>query len=190
MSLDLKACSDGELAALTLGGRQAAFAEILHRHQTPIFRLVRGLVGNADEALDLTQDCFVSAFGHLQKYDGDRPLRAWLSRIAINKCRDWRRRQKVRRLFTFGAGSTEQEREAVPDDSPSAHETVSGMMELGRLNAALAKLSVPLREVLLLRTVEGMTQAETATALAISGKAVETRLYRARARLAEILAER
>jgi RNA polymerase sigma factor CnrH len=189
VSLDLKACSDGELAALTLGGRQAAFAEIMHRHQTPIFRLVRGLVVNADEALDLTQDCFVSAFGHLQKYDGDRPLRAWLSRIAINKCRDWRRRQKVRRLFTFGAGPTEQEREAVPDDSPSAHETVSGRIELARLNAAIAQLSAPLREVLLLRTVEGMTQAETAAALAISGKAVETRLYRARTRLAEILAD-
>jgi len=189
VTLNLKACSDGELAALTLGGRQAAFAEILHRHQAPIFRLVRGLAGNADEAVDLTQDCFVSAFLHLQKYDGDRPLRAWLSRIAINKCRDWRRRQKVRRLFTFGSAPTQLEREAVPDDSPSAHETASGKMELRRLHAAIAQLSVPLREVLLLRTVEGMTQAETAIALAISGKAVETRLYRARARLAEILAE-
>ena len=73
MSLDLQACSDGELAALTLAGRQSAFAEIMRRHQTAIFRLVRGLVGNAEEALDLTQDCFVSAFSHLRKYDGARP---------------------------------------------------------------------------------------------------------------------
>src|SRR3546814_5071519 len=56
VSLELQSCSDGELAALTLGGRQAAFAEIMHRHQSAIFRLVRGLVGNAEEALDLTQD--------------------------------------------------------------------------------------------------------------------------------------
>src|SRR3546814_6270718 len=69
VSLELQSCSDGELAALTLGGRQAAFAEIMHRHQSAIFRLVRGLVGNAEEALDLTQDCFVSAFSHLRKYD-------------------------------------------------------------------------------------------------------------------------
>src|SRR3546814_5480522 len=85
VSLELQSCSDGELAALTLGGRQAAFAEIMHRHQSAIFRLVRGLVGNAEEALDLTQDCFVSAFSHLRKYDGARPLRAWLPRIAIKK---------------------------------------------------------------------------------------------------------
>jgi RNA polymerase sigma factor (sigma-70 family) len=189
VSLDLRACSDGELAALTLGGRQAAFAEIMQRHQQPIFRLVRGLVGNADEALDLTQDCFVSAFAHLRKYDGNRPLRAWLSRIAINKCRDWRRRQRVRQIFTFGAATTDQEWEAVPDDNPSSHDTVGGRMELRRITKAIAQLSSPLREVLLLRTVEGMTQAETATALAISGKAVETRLYRARTRLAEILAD-
>ncbi|MFX8183994.1 RNA polymerase sigma factor, partial [Acinetobacter baumannii] len=81
----------------------------MHRHQSAIFRLVRGLVGNAEEALDLTQDCFVSAFSHLRKYDGARPLRAWLSRIAINKCRDWRRRQRVRQLFIFSAATSDDE---------------------------------------------------------------------------------
>ena len=175
MSLDLQACSDGELAALTLAGRQSAFAEIMRRHQTAIFRLVRGLVGNAEEALDLTQDCFVSAFSHLRKYDGARPLRAWLSRIAINKCRDWRRRQRVRQLFTFGSAPSDDEIEQVPDDAPSAH--------------AISALPATLREVLMLRTVEGLSQSEAAKALSVSSKAVETRLYRARARLAEILAE-
>ncbi|PMU85849.1 RNA polymerase sigma factor, partial [Pseudomonas sp. GP01-A4] len=55
-AVDLKACSDGELAALTLGGRKDAFAEIMQRHQAPVYRLIRGLVGNVEEALDLTQD--------------------------------------------------------------------------------------------------------------------------------------
>src|SRR3546814_11636556 len=88
VSLELQSCSDGELAALTLGGRQAAFAEIMHRHQSAIFRLVRGLVGNAEEALDRTQDCFVSAFSHLRKYDGARPRLAWLSRSPRQNSRD------------------------------------------------------------------------------------------------------
>lgn len=162
----------------------------MHRHQTPIFRLVRSLIGNAEEALDLTQDCFVSAFSHLRKYDENRPMRAWLSRIAINKCRDWRRRQKVRQFFTFGAATIEPEWETIPDDSPSAHDSAAAKLELKRLNAAMANLSPPLREVLLLRTVEGLSQAEAAAVLSISGKAVETRLYRARTRLAEILTER
>jgi RNA polymerase sigma factor (sigma-70 family) len=189
VNLDLPACSDGELAALTLIGREAAFAEIMRRHHTPIFRLVRGLVGNSEEALDLTQDCFVLAFSHLSKYDGDRPLRAWLSRIAINKCRDWRRRQRVRRLFSFGA-ATSDDIEKVPDDAPSAHTSAAAKRELERLTVAITALPTSLREVLLLRTVEGLSQSDAATVLSISGKAVETRLYRARARLTEILAEK
>lgn len=187
MSLDLQACSDGELAALTLGGRQAAFAEIMQRHQTAIYRLVRGLVGNAEDALDLTQDCFVSAYIHLQKYDGARPLRAWLSRIAINKSRDWRRRQRVRQFFSFRSETCEDEIEQVPDDAPSAYDGAASKMDLKHLTAAINTLPASLREVLLLRTVEGLSQSDTAAALSISGKAVETRLYRARVRLGEIL---
>lgn len=189
MSLDLQACSDGELAALTLAGRQPAFAEIMHRHHAAIFRLVCGLVGNAEDALDLTQDCFVSAFSHLRKYDGARPLRAWLSRIAINKCRDWRRRQRVRLLFTSGSELSDDPIEQVADEAPSAHASAESKMEVERLTAAIGTLPATLREVLLLRTVEGLSQSEAANALSISGKAVETRLHRARVRLAEILAE-
>lgn len=187
MSVELKTYTDGELASLSLAGRQAAFAEIMERHRAAIFRLIHGMVGNKEEALDLTQDTFVSAFNHLFKYDHDRPLRAWLSRIAINKSRDFRRRQRVRQLFFLSGAISEEELEAVPDDSPSAHDHAGSRLEMIRLNAALRQLSPTLREVLILRTIEGMSQAETAEMLNISIKAVETRLYRARQRLTEIL---
>lgn len=187
-AVDLKACSDGELAALTLGGRKDAFAEIMQRHQAPVYRLIRGLVGNVEEALDLTQDSFLSAYDHLGKYDGQRPLRAWLSRIAINKSRDWRRRRRVRQIFGL-VDDAEEETHDVPDEAPSPEATISSRISLRRLTAAINGLSAPLREVLLLRTVEGLSQADTAAILSISAKAVETRLYRARNRLAEIIAE-
>src|SRR3546814_14003067 len=75
------------------------------------------------------------------------------------------------------------------DDAPSAHASAASKMELEKLSTAIAALPSSLREVLLLRTVEGLNQSEAALALSISGKAVETRLYRARVRLAEILAD-
>jgi len=187
-AVDLKACSDGELAALTLGGRKDAFAEIMQRHQAPVYRLIRGLVGNVEEALDLTQDSFLSAYDHLSKFDGQRPLRAWLSRIAINKSRDWRRRRRVRQMFGL-VDDAEEETHDVPDEAPSPEATVSSRISLRRLTAAIEGVPAPLREVLLLRTVEGLSQADTAAILSISSKAVETRLYRARNRLAEIMAE-
>lgn len=189
MSTDFKACSDGDLAALTLAGRQPAFAEIMERHRKPIYRLIRGLIGDSEEALDLTQDCFVAAYSHLRTYDGGRPMRAWLSRIAINKCRDWRRRRAVRQLFTTTGVYSEEEVNAVPDDGPSAYEMLAAKSELDRLMVAIDKLPASLREVLLLRTMQDLNQADTAAALSLSGKAVETRLHRARARLAEFLAE-
>ena len=60
--------------------------------------------------------------------------------------------------------------------------------ELARVNTATMRLPTRLRETLILRTVEGLGQAETADVLGISEKAVETRLYRARSKLSELLA--
>jgi len=177
--------TDGELAALTLVGRQAAYADLMRRHRDPIFRLIRGYVGNADDALDLVQECFTSAYVNLHRYDQSRPLRAWLSRIAINKCRDWARRKAVRR-FLLAAGSLTREVAEVPDLTPPADDTVADREELELLWQAIAKLPAALKEPLVLRTIEGLTQAETAEVLGISEKAVETRLYRARAKLAAL----
>lgn len=177
--------TDGELAALTLVGRKTAFAELMRRHREPIFRLIRGYVGNADDALDLVQESFTSAYLHLDRYDQSRPLRAWLSRIAINKCRDWARRRKVRRLLV-AAGSLTRAAAEVPDPAPAASDALSDREELERLWEAIAELPANLKEPLILRTIEGLSQAETADVLGISEKAVETRLYRARSRLAEL----
>ncbi|MDQ8757393.1 RNA polymerase sigma factor [Sphingosinicella sp. LHD-64] len=182
--VDREQFTDGELAALALAGRQTAFAELMRRHREPIFRLIRGYVGNPDDALDLVQECFTSAYLHLDRYDQARPLRAWLSRIAINKCRDWARRRTVRRLL-FGASALTQAAAEVPDPAPSVSERAADKEELERLWRAIADLPQALKEPLILRTIEGLSQAETAQVLKISEKAVETRLYRARNKLAQ-----
>lgn len=175
-------CSDGELAALTLAGREDAFAEIMRRHREPIFRLIRGYVGEAEEAVDLVQECFTSAFKSLDRYDQARPFRAWLSRIAINKCRDWARRRAVRRLLlATGSGADAAD---VADPSPRADDAIGDRQELERLWRAIADLPRTLKEPLILRTIEGLSQSEAAFVLRISEKAVETRLYRARQKLA------
>jgi RNA polymerase sigma-70 factor (ECF subfamily) len=183
---DMAAADDGTLVALALGGRQAAFREIMRRHRDPLYRLIRGHVGDAEEALDLVQDSFAAAWRHLARFDRSRPLRPWLSRIAINRARDWHRRRALRRLVGFGPG---REEEAVPDDAPLPDAVAGDRIALERAWAAIARLPERLRETLLLRTVNGLTQSETAAALRISEKAVETRLYRARGRLNELLDE-
>ena len=185
MTLALGECSDGELAALALAGRQAAYRELLGRHREPVFRLVRGSIGDGDAALDVTQEAFIAAFAALKSYDGTRPFKTWVSRIAINKCRDWARRRAVRRFFSFAlpieAAAT------IADDTIPADQQLADRAELARVKKAISQLPLALREPLVLRTIEGLTQAETAQVLGISEKAVETRLYRARNKLTEVL---
>ncbi len=184
MNCDPARCSDGELAALTIAGRQDAFAEIMRRHRDPIYRLIRGYVGDAEEAVDLVQDCFTSAFKSLDRFDQARPLRAWLSRIAINKCRDWSRRRAVRQLVHWPAPASQTA--AVPDPAPQLDEAAEDREELDRLWEALADLPRSIKEPLLLQAIEGLSQSEVAAVLRISEKAVETRIYRARRKLASI----
>lgn len=179
--------TEGELAALAIAGCQAAFAEIVRRHKQPLHRLVAGLIGDEDEALDIVQEAFVAAHGSLRRFDRTRPMRAWLARIAINKARDWRRRRAVRRLIS--AILPIEHAVEVPDHMPGIDTIAADREELRRVSAAIAALPGNLRETLVLRTIEGLSQAETAEALGISDKAVETRLYRARLRLTAALGE-
>lgn len=173
--------------ALTLAGRQAAFAEIMRRHREPIFRLVQGHLGGADDALDVVQESFVAAFVHLSRYDSARPMRAWLARIAINKARDWRRRAVVRRLLGVGSADAESQFLSVADDRPGADQELDARVLLQRVSTAISALPRNLKEPFLLRTIEGFSQSETALTLRISQKAVETRVRRARIKLAEAL---
>ena len=175
-------CTDGELAALTLAGRQSAFAEIMRRHREPIYRTIRGYVGSSEDALDLVQECFVAAYKRLDSYDQARPLRAWLARIAINKCRDWSRRRVVRRLLFSSA--TGQDEALLADPAPPLDEAAADREELDRLWRAIAELPRNLKEPLVLRVIDELSQAEVAAVLKISEQAVETRVYRARKRLA------
>lgn len=187
MILDYSALSDGELATLSVAGRDVAFAELVRRHRKAVYRLIIGNVAQADEALDLVQETFISAHRAMARFDGARPMRAWLAAIALNKCRDWARRRAVRRFIWF-ARPVEEMADVLADDQPGHDIQTADRQELERLRRAITELPASLREPLVLHTVEGMSQAETAAVLSITEKAVETRLRRARIKLNEVLA--
>lgn len=176
---------DAALVAQARAGRQDAFSTLLARHREPIYRIVRGYVGDASEALDLTQEVFAAAFAALARYDPTRPFRVWLSRIAINKCHDWARRRAVRSFFTRARPI--EDAWQVSDPAPTPDRAAEDREALERLERAIAALPASLKAPLLLRTIEGLSQAETAQALGLSEKAVELRVYRARAKLTEAL---
>ena len=176
--------SDAVLAARALQGDRSAFNHIVRRHQEPLYRFIRRYVGDAEEAYDLLQETFVSAWQALGRYDPARPAATWLRRIALNKCRDWGRRRTVRRFFY---GATTLDAAQIAADAGASVSGDENDAALTSLDRAIATLPGQLKEPLLLTAFEGLSQAAAGEALGISAKAVETRVYRARKLLAEAL---
>lgn len=177
--------ADAELVAQALAGRQAGYAGLMARHRAAVFRLARNHLGADADALDVTQECFVAAFMALHRYDPARPFRTWVLRIALNKCHDWARRRTVRRLFVFAKPLDDAL--GVADHGPDPEAALVSAGEVARIRQAIAALPATLKEPLLLCTLEGLSQDEAAAVLGTSRKAVETRIYRARQKLSELL---
>jgi len=170
------------LAVAARQGDQAAFAALMRRHKGWLYQFIRRYVGDRDEAYDVLQETFVSAWSALARFDTARPMQAWLRRIALNKCRDRARRNTVRRtalrIISFGAETSA---------APAADNMAAADQALARLETAIAGLPRGLRESLLLTALEGLSHKEAGELLGINAKAVETRVYRAKKQLALML---
>ncbi|GIK48846.1 MAG: RNA polymerase sigma factor [Alphaproteobacteria bacterium] len=172
---------DAALSAAVIAGDSRAFTELMRRHKEALYRFIRRYVGDADEAYDLLQDTFLAAWSALPGFDSARPMRAWLRRIALNKCRDWSRRRSVRRFF-FAAAPIDNNAHRVA--IPASETDPEQERRLADLDRQIANLPAGLKEPLLLTQFEGLSHKEAAQILNISPKAVEMRIYRARAQLA------
>lgn len=166
-------------------GKSAAQRALVERYRETVYRIARSATGDPEEAFDIAQETFVAAFGALNRYDPARPFMAWISAITLNKCRDWARRRAVRRFI--GLPMPEHTADWIADDAPSAEMVAAERAELAATARAIAGLPANLKDVLILCTIEGLSQQETATTLGISVKAVETRLARARQKLVVIM---
>ena len=155
----------------------------MRRHKGNLYRFVRGYVGDAAEAHDLVQEAFVAAWHALARYDQRRSFGVWLKRIAINKCRDWRRRRAVRQFF-YKAEDINRPGLDVPQPMPEDDDREAG---LTRLDDAIAALPSNLKEPLLLSLTEDVSHREIGDALGLTAKAIEVRIYRAKRALAEAL---
>lgn len=173
---------DAALATAVIAGDSRAFTELMRRHKEAIYRFIRRYVGDADEAYDLLQETFAAAWSALPAFDSARPMRAWLRRIALNKCRDWSRRRFVRRFFFTAAPIDNSANVIAASDADPEQER-----RLADLDRQIASLPAGLKEPLLLTQFEGLSHKDAALILNISPKAVEMRIYRARAQLAAAL---
>jgi RNA polymerase sigma-70 factor (ECF subfamily) len=178
--------SDQALTARASKGDQAAFAMLMQRHKGWLYRFIRRYVGEAEDAYDIVQESFASAWIALSRYDPHRPFDVWLRRIALNKCRDRARKAAVRRVL-FGFAGAPETRPEVADQAAAPDQAVASRRALARLEDAIAALPRGLKEPLVLTALEGLTHKEAGDVLGLNAKAVETRVYRARKQLSLVL---
>lgn len=152
-----------------------------------LHRFIRRYVGDDSEAQDLLQETYTAAWMAIGRYDPTRSFETWLRTIAVNKCRDWGRKRTVRRLITGVAGLEGREVAELPEEAPSGEVLIDDRRRLAAVDRALADLPGDIKAPLLLSVLEHRSQAEIASILGISIKAVETRIARARRKLAAAL---
>jgi len=176
-----------QLAAAARTGGRAAFDQLVRREKRPLYRFVRRYVGNAEDAYDIVQDTFVSAWLALERYDSRQPFAFWLRAIALNKCRDHGRRQAVRhRFLTLLSFAPETLHESLPSEPELSG--VGDERRLRRLDQAIACLPRRYKEPLLLVLMAGLTHQQAGAQLDITAKAIEMRIRRAKEMLRTALA--
>jgi RNA polymerase sigma-70 factor (ECF subfamily) len=175
--------SDGEIIARVRAGDSGAFADLVRRHQDRVYGMALRATGRPEDAEDLAQEVFLSAFRGLEGFKGDAQFTTWLYRIAWNRCADWLRKNRKPGRRT----SRIEEADDVADSRADPAAEALGKDDRLRLRRALDGLDERYRSVVELSCIQGLSYAEVGAALGMPVKTVETRLYRARKMLRERL---
>ncbi len=178
----LRLRSDEQLVALFRSGSDDAFSTLVDRYQQRLFAYVRQMLGGSrQDAEDVLQDVFVRAYSALRADARDINVRAWLYRVAHNRCID-----QLRRPTPAPSEIFEMSRKPLHDPIEQAQMRD----DLRRLVEDVGRLPEQQRSALLMREIDGMAYADLAAALDTTVPAVKSLLVRARVGLAEAVEAR
>ncbi len=177
--------TDEEVVRRVRAGERERFEVLMRRHNPRVYRAVRSILRDEDEAEDAMQQAYVRAYVHLAEFEGASAFSTWLVRIAVNEALG--RLRGHSRLVPLEEAPEEGDRPAAggsPEDAAAAREAMA------LLEHAIDALPLHYRTVYVLREVEQLSTADAALALGLSEDVVKVRLHRARAALREIVAAR
>ncbi len=189
--------SDGaeeELVRLSRAGDMAAYARLVERYQDRLYTVLLRMVGNPDDALELTQDALVRAMQGLKRFRGQSGFYTWLFRIGYNLCLNYCQRRKRVKFTSLQSNAQLMGHQAdglanlVDRGTPSPAKNAELQESHQQVLAALDRLEEPLRTVVVLRDIEQMDYAQIAKIIDVPVGTIKSRLFRARMTLrAELL---
>jgi RNA polymerase sigma factor (sigma-70 family) len=172
--------SEAALIAAARKGDKSAFGSLVKSHQKKVLRMVIGMVGDPDSAMDIVQESFVRAWQAMDRFEGGQPFQPWISRIASNLAIN-----HIKRSGRLRSLDDEVIQRAINDPDPLQK------MQLDendrRFMQAVRELPAQYRLVFVLRTFENLSYEEIADRLDIASGTVDSRLYRARRMLVDKL---
>jgi len=181
---------DEVLARRATAGHRECFEELLARHRNRVYRLCYHLAGNAEDAEDWAQECFVRVYRQLGHYHPEMAFTPWLLRVSANTCINLakaRARRQERFLLGLNEGTMgETSRGAAPAPGDPLR-AVLGAEEAQSVHAAIEALPPALRQAVVLRVVEDLSFRELAEVLGVPLPTAATRVRRALLQVRECL---
>lgn len=175
--------TDAALVMQIKTGNKRALAQLVERHKKSAYRIAMGLVGNRDDAFDISQEAFLRVHRSARTYDERQPFSPWFYTIIANLCRTWLKRRS----------RTEHKMVEVDDvsfllvDNTNPESEIIRKERIEQLREALMQLSFEDREIITLQHFRGMSYEEIANLMNIPKGTVMSRLYYARKKLAKLM---
>jgi RNA polymerase sigma-70 factor (ECF subfamily) len=181
-----------ELVRLAQNGTEAAYEELIRRHQQRVTALVGSILRRNEDVEDVVQQVFLKVYISLKRFDLRAAFSTWLYKITVNECWDYLRKRKVRPL-TYEADLSEEQVSRLdgiasadrPPESPSERAEVKELLDW-----MLDKLPEQDRQMLILKEIEGFSVHELAHAMGLNVNTVKVRLFRARGRIMDVYRRR
>ena len=164
----------------------AAFEQLMLLHQKPVYNICYRMAGNAEDALDLSQEVFLKAYRNIGNFDERSQFSTWIYRITANTCIDEMRKRKGRQSFSLEEELESEEgsmQRQVADAGETPEESMLREEQKSEILQALESLSPEHKVAVILRDIKGLSYEEIAEILELTLGTVKSRISRGRNQL-------
>ena len=170
-------------------GNINAFETLVLEYEKNVYNIALRMVGNSEDASDMTQEAFIKAYNSLPNFRGDSKFSVWLYRIVSNVCLDFLRSRTRKPTVSLSVEDDDGEEVQidVADESHSPELLLERSLTRDAVRRGLESLPDDYRQILLLREIQGLSYDEISQALGIEVGTVKSRIFRARKKLCAFL---
>lgn len=184
----MTALFENEIIRSVLRGNVNDFEKLVTAYEKNVYNIALRMVGDPEDAADMTQETFIKAYRALSSFRGDSKFSSWLYRIASNVCLDFlRSRSRHPQVSLSTVDEDDRATFELPDMRQNPEEQLMKKLGMEAVRRGLEQLPEQQRQILVLRELGGLSYAELAQTLGLEEGTVKSRIFRARKRLCALL---